>query len=54
MPSIRIIIADDIKNTRESIRRILSLDSDFQVVGEAGCGSEAIRLTELLNPDIVL
>ncbi len=54
MQSIRVIIVDDIKNTRESIRRILSLDSDFEVVGEASCGSEALRLTELLKPDIVL
>jgi len=54
MQSIRVIIVDDVKNTRESIRRILSLDSDFEVIGEAGCGSDAIRLTELLKPDIVL
>lgn len=54
MQSIRVIIVDDIKNTRESIRRILSLDSDFEVVGEADCGSEAIHLIELLRPDIAL
>jgi len=54
MQSIRIIVVDDIKNTRESIRRILSLDPNFEIVGEAGCGSEAIRLTELLHPDVVL
>lgn len=54
MQSIRVVIVDDVKNTRESIRRILSLDSDFEVIGEAGCGSDAIRLTELLKPDIVL
>jgi pilus assembly protein CpaE len=54
MQSIRIVIVDDIRNTRESIRRILSLDPEFEVVGEAGCGSEAIRLTEMLHPDIVL
>ncbi|NLI93722.1 MAG: MinD/ParA family protein [Peptococcaceae bacterium] len=54
MPSIRVLIVDDVRNTRESIRRILSFDSDFEVVGEAGCGSDALRLTELLKPDIVL
>lgn len=52
--NIRIVIADDIRNTRESIRRILSLDTGFEVVGEAACGSDAVRLTELLKPDIVL
>lgn len=54
MQSIRVIIVDDVKNTRESIRRILSLDPDFEVIGEAGCGSDAIRLIELLQPDIAL
>jgi pilus assembly protein CpaE len=55
MPNnIRIVIADDIRDTRESIRRILSLDTGFEVIGEAACGSDAIRLTELLKPDIVL
>lgn len=54
MPKIRILIVDDIKNTRESIRRILNFNSDIEVVGEAGSGSEAIRLVESLKPDIVL
>lgn len=54
MERIRIIIVDDIKNTRESIRRILNVESAFEVVGEASCGSEALRLTELLRPDIAL
>ncbi|RNC28973.1 MAG: Transcriptional regulatory protein DegU [Candidatus Dichloromethanomonas elyunquensis] len=54
MQSIRVLIVDDVRNTRESIRRILGFDSDFEVVGEAGCGSDALRLAELLKPDIVL
>jgi len=54
MQGIRILIVDDIRNTRENIRRILALDSGFEVVGEAGCGSEAIRLAELLKPEIIL
>lgn len=54
MEAIRILIVDDVKNTRESIRRILSFNPDFEVIGEACCGSEAISLTELLKPDIAL
>lgn len=54
MSKIRILIVDDIRNTRESIRRILNFNSDIEVVGEANGGSEAIRQTERLNPDIVL
>ena len=54
MSNIRILIVDDIKNTRESIRRILNFNTEIEVVGEANGGSEAIRQTERLNPDIVL
>lgn len=54
MKTIRVLIVDDIKNTRESIRRILNFEPQIEVVGEAGCGSEAIRLTEKLKPDIAL
>lgn len=54
MSRIRILIVDDIKNTRESIRRILNFNTEIEVVGEANGGSEAIRQTERLNPDIVL
>jgi len=54
MSKIRILIVDDIKNTRESIRRILNFNTEIEVVGEANGGSEAIRQTERLNPDIVL
>lgn len=54
MSNIRVIIVDDIKNTRESIRRLLSFDSGFEVIGEAGCGSDALKLIELLKPDIAL
>ncbi len=54
MSKIRILIVDDIKNTRESIRRILNFNTEIEVVGEANGGSEAIRQTERLNPDLVL
>ncbi|MHB1406458.1 MAG: response regulator [Desulfitobacteriaceae bacterium] len=54
MKKISVLIVDDISETRESIRRLLQFESDIKVIGEAGSGSEAIRLAEELHPDIVL
>lgn len=54
MKRIRIMIVDDISDTRESIRRLLEFEPDIEVIGEAGSGSEALRLAEDLFPDIIL
>ena len=54
MKKIKILIADDQKNVRQSLGTILGLIADFQVVGEATGGQEAIRLAVELDPDIVL
>ncbi len=54
MKKIRILIVDDISDTRESIRRLLEFEPDIEVIGEAGSGSEALLLAEDLCPDIVL
>lgn len=54
MKKIRILIVDDISDTRESIRRLLEFEPDIEVIGEAGSGSEALLLSEDLSPDIVL
>ena len=51
---IKILIADDHALLRQGIRKVLEIESDFQVVGEAADGDEAIRLTKELRPDIVL
>jgi DNA-binding NarL/FixJ family response regulator len=50
----RILIAEDQTIVREALRSLLSLNSDFEIVGEAGDGREAIRLTESLKPHLVL
>jgi two-component system response regulator NreC len=50
----RILIADDQTIVRECLRSLVSLNPDFEVVGEAGDGREAIQLTENLKPDLVL
>lgn len=54
MKRIRVLIVDDISETRESIRRLLEFEPDIEVIGEAGSGSEALRLSEDFSPDIVL
>ncbi|NLL17864.1 MAG: response regulator [Clostridia bacterium] len=51
---IKVLIVDDIKETRDNVRRLLSLDEELLVVGEAADGKSAIRQVEKLKPDIVL
>lgn len=52
--SITVLIVDDAADTRENIRRLLSLSVGFTVVGEAEDGDAAIRKTEELQPNVVL
>lgn len=51
---IKIIIVDDHPVVREGLAAMLSTQPDFQVVGEASNGVEAIRLAGELDPDVVL
>jgi two-component system response regulator NreC len=51
---IRVLIADDHTIVRSGVRLLLDSEPDFQVVGEALDGSEAIRQAEVLHPDVVL
>jgi len=50
----RIVIAEDHTILREGLRSLLSSSSDFEVVGEAEDGREAIRCVEKLKPDLIL
>jgi DNA-binding NarL/FixJ family response regulator len=54
LPKIRILIVDDMARVRQGLRTILHLSEDFEVVGEASNGLEAIRSAEILRPDVVL
>lgn len=51
---IRILIVDDIAETRENIRKLLQFESDVDVVGAARSGKEGIQLAQELDPDVVL
>jgi DNA-binding NarL/FixJ family response regulator len=51
---IRILIADDHPLIREGLRRILEMDPQITVVGEAGDGQGAINKARVVNPDLVL
>lgn len=53
-PTIRIVIADDHPIFRDGLRRLLELERDFRVVGEASDGAQAIELVGKLQPDILL
>ncbi len=52
--TIRILIADDHALFREGLRRILELEEDIKIVGEARDGVEALRLADRLKPDVIL
>jgi DNA-binding NarL/FixJ family response regulator len=51
---IRILLVDDFKPWRLAVSRILGTAPDFQIVGEASDGVEAIEKAATLRPDIVL
>jgi len=53
MPT-RILIVDDQVLFREGLRTLLSVQPDFEVVGEASNGEEALRLATRVQPSIVL
>lgn len=54
MATIRILVVDDHGIVREGLKMVLGLESDFEVVGEAASGREAIAQATRLRPDVVL
>ena len=53
-PAIRIVIAEDQALVRRGAALLLSMEPDMEVVGQACNGVEAVELTQLLRPDVVL
>ncbi len=54
MIPIRVVVADDHAIVREGVRGVLDDTGTFDVVGEAGDVSEAVRLCETLHPDVLI
>lgn len=51
---IRVLIVDDVAETRENVRKLLQFEADIEVAGAARSGKEAVQLTLDLKPDVVL
>ena len=51
---IRVVIVDDIPETREHLTKLLGFEADIEVVGTAGSGAEALVMAEALRPDALL
>ncbi len=51
---IRVLIVDDIAETRESIKRLLQFDASLEVIGAARSGKEAVEMSQQLKPDVVI
>ena len=54
MKRIRLVIADDHPVVRAGLEGMLAGQPDFEIVGEASSGVEAVELTAALHPDVVL
>jgi pilus assembly protein CpaE len=51
---IRVMIVDDIAETRDQLRKLLSFDPDIEVVAMAGSGEDALQNLKQVFPDVVL
>ena len=50
----KVLLVDDHAVVRMGVRALLQAEEDFEVVGEAASGNEALQLAERLKPDIIL
>jgi two-component system nitrate/nitrite response regulator NarL len=51
---IRVVLADDHPIVRDGLRKLLSLEEDIQVVGEASDGREVLQIVQQTEPDVVI
>ena len=54
MVSIRVLLVDDVVEVRRLVRAALRFRGNFEVVGEAGDGTEAVRLAATLRPNVIV
>lgn len=52
--NIRVLIVDDLPETRENVRKLLQFESDIEVIGQAGTGEQAVEMAQEFRPDIIL
>src|ERR1700680_2545333 len=52
--TVRILLADDHPIVRDGLKKLLQLEDDFEVVGEAGDGREVLDKVHELDPDVLL
>jgi DNA-binding NarL/FixJ family response regulator len=50
----RLVVADDDESMRRLLRILVELDDDFEIIGEATCGREALEQVEALDPDVLI
>ena len=51
---IRVLIVDDIPETRDHLTKLLGFETDIEVVGAAASGNEAVAVASQVKPDVVL
>jgi DNA-binding NarL/FixJ family response regulator len=54
LPPLRVLIADDMPQVLHDLRQLLELSGGMEIVAEAHCGEDAVRLAEELQPDVVV
>ncbi len=54
MDRIKVLIVDDIPETRDHLTKLLGFESDIEVIGAAASGNEAISQASKFLPDVVL
>lgn len=52
--NIRVLIVDDLPETRENVKKLLQFEQDMEVIGQAATGEEAIEMAQAQQPDIIL
>jgi two-component system nitrate/nitrite response regulator NarL len=53
-PMIRVVLADDHPIVRDGLKKLLTIEPDIEVVGEAGDGREMLEVIQDVEPDVVL